>query len=102
FRLAALLDFRERKLTERGLPREHFQRLAKWVALSLRYPLVARRVKKDIAVLERLETAASDDKAWKQLAKESEWKDLLEPAVRDLLKADVQLHGNPIEFAILV
>ena len=101
FRLAALVDFRTRRFSEPGLPQEHCRRLAKWVALSLRFPRLARRVKVEPWMLERLEEAAPDEAAWNELAKEPGWDRLLGPEQRQLLKAGIPLHRQPIDFDVL-
>jgi len=106
FRLSALLHIRQ----QGPLSREDFQRLAKRVAISMRYPEFIQQVGQagnarptgGSDAITQLEEMAADDAKWAKLKGVPEWKDKIDDALRDILKKGVSLSGEEIDFATLI
>ena len=99
FRLTSYLHIQRRG----PLSKEDYQRLAKWVALSMRYPEFtqkARQLNNDELV--ELEEIANDDAMWAKFKEAPEWKDKIDDDLREILRAGVSLSGAEIDFATLM
>ena len=98
FRLTIILNIRQRG----PLSKKDFQQLAKWIALSMRYPEFAKKIQLNNDLLTRFENAASDDVAWAKINNKTEWKDIIDNDMQRILKNGVHLSNAEIDFTTLI
>ena len=98
FRLTVILNIRQ------GLPlsKDDYQRLAKLVAISMRYPAISKLLNEDNRLLLDMENASTSDEAWSKLNTMPRFNNLLNDDLRMVMNSGVRLSEAGRSFALFI